>query len=65
MTQHLHKALFAGQDYTSEDAPHSDRIQWYIIQTLTKLTQSEHNRHPKTLITHLADKYNAYNSASS
>ena len=58
MTQHLHKALSAGHDYTSEDAPHPDRIQWYTSQTLVKLAQSVH---PKTLITHLAVKYNAYN----
>ena len=45
-------------DYTSEDAPHSDRIQWYIMQTLIKLAQSVHNRDPKTLITLSADSYN-------
>ena len=61
MTQHLHKVLSAGHDYTSEDAPHSDRTQWYNMQTLIKLAQSVHNRDPKTLITHLAVKYNAYN----
>ena len=48
-------------DYTSEDAPHSDRIQWYIMQTLIKLAQSVHNRDPKTLITYLAVTYNAHN----
>ena len=57
MTQHLQQALSAGHDYTSEDVPHSDRIQWYIMQTLIELAQSVHNRDPKTLITHLADTY--------
>ena len=61
MTQHLHQALSAGHNYNSEDAPHSNRIQWYIMQTLIKLAQSVHNRDPKTLITHLADTYNAHN----
>ena len=46
MTQHLHKALCDGHDYTSEDGPHSDRIQWYIMQTLIKLAQSVYNRDP-------------------
>ena len=31
------------------------------MQTLIKLAQSVHNRDPKTLITHLADTYNAHN----
>ena len=46
MTQYLHKALSDGHDYTSEDAPHSDRIQWYIMQTLIKPAQSVYNRDP-------------------
>ena len=46
MTQHLHKALSVGHDYISEGAPHSDRIQWYIMQTLIKLAQSVYNRDP-------------------
>ena len=61
MTQHLRKALSAGHDYTSEDGPHSDRIQWYIMQSLIKLAQSVHNRDTKALVTHLADTYNAHN----
>ena len=31
------------------------------MQTLIKLVQSVHNRDPQTLITHLADTYNAHN----
>ena len=54
MTQHLHKALSAGHDYTSEGEPHSERIQWYMTQTLIKLAWTVRNRDPKTLVTHLA-----------
>ena len=58
MTQHLHQTLSAGHDYTSEDAPHSDRIQWYTMQTLIKTAQLVHNRDPKAFVTHQADTYN-------
>lgn len=57
MTQNLQKELAVGHDYTSEDAPRSDRIQWYITQTLAKLAQAVHNRDLKILLTHLADTH--------
>ena len=40
MSQNLKKELSASHDYTSEDAPHTDRISWYITQTLVQLADA-------------------------
>ena len=55
MSQNLKKELSAGHDYTSEDAPHTDRITWYITQTLIQLADAAYKQDPKPLIAHLTD----------
>ena len=59
MSQNLKKALSVGHDYTSEDAPHTDRIIWYITQTLIQLADAAYKQNPKALIAYLADNYNS------
>ena len=55
MSQNLKKELSAGHDYTSEDAPHTDRITWYITETLIQLADAAYKQDPKPLIAHLTD----------
>ena len=64
MSQNLKKSLSAGQDYTSEDAPHTDRIIWYITQTLIQLADAAYKQHPKALIEYLTENYNANNNTN-
>ena len=64
MSQNLKKSLSVGHDYTSEDAPHTDRIIWYITQTLIQLADAAYKRNPKALIAYLADNYNANNNTN-
>ena len=63
MSQNLKKALSVGHDYTSEDAPHTDRIIWYITQTLILLVDATSKQNPKAFIAYLTDNCNAnYNT---
>ena len=64
MSQNPKKALSAGHDYTSEDAPHTDRIIWYITQTLIQLADTAYKQNPKPLIAYLTENYNANNNTN-
>lgn len=48
----------------SEDAPHTDRIFWYITLTLIQLADTVYKKNFKALVTFLAESYNTNIRAS-